>query len=63
VTLKEASQKEWDMDFFVRLEEKSVLISKIDLPDQSCCICTKSNVCPEDSPSKREKTMTRHLLQ
>jgi hypothetical protein len=47
----------------VRLEEKLVLNSKIDLIDQACCRCTKLDVCPEDSPSKREKTMTRHLLQ
>jgi hypothetical protein len=49
--------------FFMRLEEKSVLTSKIDLIDQACCICIKPDVCPEDSLSKREKTMTRHLLQ
>jgi hypothetical protein len=47
----------------VRLEKKSVLTSKIDLIDQACCKCTKPDVCPEDSPSKRETTMTRHLLQ
>jgi hypothetical protein len=51
------------MDFSVRLEEKSVLTSNIDLTDEACCRCTKPNVCPEDSPNKREKTMTRHLLQ
>ena len=63
MTEKEASQKDWDIDFFVRQEGKSVLTSKIDLTDQACCRCTKPDVCPEDSPSKREKTMTRHLLQ
>jgi hypothetical protein len=47
----------------VRLEEKSVLTSKIDLIDQACCRCTNPDVRPKDSPSKREKTMTRHLLQ
>jgi hypothetical protein len=51
------------MDFSVRLEGKSVLTSKIDLTDQACCICTKLDVCPDDSPSKMEKTMTRHLIQ
>jgi hypothetical protein len=51
------------MGFSVRLEEKSVLTSKIDLTDQTCCKCTNPDVCPDDSPSKREKTMTRHLLQ
>ena len=60
---KEASQKEQDMDFSVRLEEKSALTSKIDLTDQACCRCTNHDECPEDSPSKRENTMTRHLLQ
>jgi hypothetical protein len=51
------------MDIFVRLEGKAVLTSKIDPPDQACCRCTKSDVCPEDSPSKGKKTMTRHVLQ
>jgi hypothetical protein len=60
---KEANQKDWDMDFFVRLEEKSILTSKIDLTDQACCRCTNPDVFPEDCPSKREKTMMRHLLQ
>jgi hypothetical protein len=46
----------------VRLEEKSVLTSKIDLIDQACCRCTKPDVYPEDSHNKREKTMMRHLL-
>jgi hypothetical protein len=53
----------WDMDFSVRPEGKSVLTSKIDLIDQACCRCINPDVCPEDSPNKREKTMTRHLLQ
>jgi hypothetical protein len=60
---REVSHKEWDMGFFVRVEGKSVLNSKIDLTDQACCICTKTELCLEDYPSKREKTMTRHLLQ
>jgi hypothetical protein len=47
----------------VRLEEKLVLTSKIDLTDQACCRCTKLDVCLEDSPSIREKTMMRHLLK
>jgi hypothetical protein len=51
------------MDFSMRPEEKSVLTSKIDLTNQACCRCTNPNECPEDSPSQREKTMTRHLLQ
>jgi hypothetical protein len=51
------------MDFSVRQEGKSMLTSKIDLTDQACCRCTKPDVCLEDSPSKREKTMTRHLIQ
>jgi hypothetical protein len=51
------------MDFSMRLEGNSVLTSKIDLTYQACCRCTKPNVCPEDSPSKRENTMTRHFLQ
>jgi hypothetical protein len=59
VTEKEASLKDWDMDFSVRLEEKSMLTSKIDLTDQACCRCTKTELCLEDSSSKREKTMTR----
>jgi hypothetical protein len=63
VTEKEVSQKDWDMDFSVRIEEKSVMTSKIDLTDQACCRCIKTELCPEDFPSKREKTMTRHLLQ
>ena len=63
MTEKEANQKDWDMDVFVKLEGKSVLTSKIDLTYQACFKCTKPNVCLEDSPSKREKTMTRHLLQ
>jgi hypothetical protein len=46
----------------MRLEEKSVLTSKIDLTDQACCRCTKPDACREDSPNKREKTMMRHLL-
>jgi hypothetical protein len=60
---KEASQKDWDMDFSMRLEGKSVLTFKVDLTDQACCRCTNTELCPEDSPSKRDKTMTRHLLQ
>jgi hypothetical protein len=63
VTDKEASQTDWDMDFFMRLEGKSVLTSKIDLTDQACCRFTKTKLCREDSPNKRENTMTRHLLQ
>jgi hypothetical protein len=63
MTEKESSQKDWDMDFSVRLEWKSVLTSKIDLTDQACCRCTKTELCLEDSPIKREKTMMRHLLQ
>jgi hypothetical protein len=38
VTEKEDIQKDWDMDFSMRLEGKSVLNSKIDLTDQACCI-------------------------
>jgi hypothetical protein len=51
------------MYFFMRLEGKLLLNSKIDLTDQACCICKKIELCLEDSPSKREKTMTKHLLQ
>jgi hypothetical protein len=36
MTEKESSQKDWYMDFSVRLEGKSVLTSKIDLTDQAC---------------------------
>jgi hypothetical protein len=38
VTKKEASHKDWDMDFSVRLEGKSMLTSKIDLTDQACFV-------------------------
>jgi hypothetical protein len=49
--------------FFMILEEKSILNSKIDLINQACCICTKRDVCPKDYPRKKEKTMVIHLLQ
>jgi hypothetical protein len=60
---KEASQKDWDMDFSVRLEGKPMFTSKIDLTYQACCRCIKTELCLEYSPSKREKTMARHLIQ
>jgi hypothetical protein len=51
---KEASQKDYNMDFSMRLEEKLVLTSKIDLKDQACCICTNPEEFPKDSPSNME---------
>jgi hypothetical protein len=63
MTEKEASQKDWAMEFSMRIEGKSVLTSKIYLTDQACCRCTNTKFCLEDSPSKRDKTMMRHLFQ
>jgi hypothetical protein len=53
------------MDFFVRLEEKSVLASKIDLTDQACCryikldVCTVSRGFSQPEGEDYDETLTR----
>jgi hypothetical protein len=66
VTVEEASQKDWDMDFTLvpRPKGKSVVTSKLiykikHVADNSIEI----DLWLEDSPSKREKIMMRHFLE